>query len=428
MAKNIACLENIEINDSNISESLVPVCLGGQILSYSYAREFWRAYHIKPIVISMADNKITSSSRYVDYRIMPDMTNQKALLDYLSEIGRTLEESNKVGMLLGGADWHARFLSENREVLEQWFVIPYIDIDLMDHITQKNNFYNLCEKLDIDYPKTWSLDLKKDRNSFDFKSAQYPLVGKPSSSAEWDTLDFAGKKKVYIIENEEELHQVIEAVSKSDYNQEFIIQEFIPGDDDALYSLTIYAQEGKAKVVSGGRVILQDHAPSLIGNPVCIMSQRVEKIIEDGIKFVEHTGYSGYANFDVKYDERDGKYKFFEVNARPGRNSYYISLGGVNFITPFVEDFILQKDLDYTEAYNPFLYTLVPPVVIKKSVSDTCLRREVLRMYKSGLANSPLSYGKDTFVHGLWNLISYYNQIPKFKKYLWDVNATKKDK
>ena len=226
----------------------------------------------------------------------------------------------------------------------------------------------------------------------------------------------------------EELTRAYEAVCAGPYEHELIIQDFIPGGDDAIRSLTTFSDaQGRMRVVAGGRVALQDHSPLAIGNPVCILSEKVDAIIEGAERFLARVGYRGYANFDIKYDERDGSYRFFEVNTRPGRNTYYVSLGGVSFVRPIVDEFVLGREVPYREAYDPYLYTIVPPAVVKRSVEDPALRDDVLAAYRDGRAHNPLDYDADCVQHKLYAKLYTENQVRKFKKYLWDTGGKQAD-
>ena len=229
-------------------------------------------------------------------------------------------------------------------------------------------------------------------------------------------------------ETPEELARVYDVVRHSGYQHKLIVQDFVPGEDDAIRSLTTFSDaEGNLCAVSGGRVVLQDHSPLALGNPVCILGERVDRIIRDAAKFLKHVGYHGFANFDIKYDSRDGSYRFFEVNTRPGKNTFYMSLGGLPFIKPLVEDWVLGRQLPYQEAYKPFVYTVIPSSVVEKTVKDEALRSRVLAMYKDGQAASPEGYEPDSFMHKFWAGVSFYRQPSKFKKYVWDTGGKQAD-
>ena len=426
MSKSPAAASINSLDD--VKEKLVPVVLGGDILGYSYVREFHRVYGINSILLATADVKAASSSRFCDYRVVKGVDQEESLISYLMDLGDELAAKGKVGILVGSGDWYARIFSQNKAKLEHRFVVPYIDFDLLDQITQKERFYSICEELGIDYPKTWLFDCADRDATIDADQFDYPLIAKPSNSARYHYAEFPGKKKIFEVQTPDELRTIYHNLQESSYDRELIVQEFIPVEDDGLRSVTTFSDdEGNLRVSCMGQVVLQDHAPSAIGNPVVIRDARVESVVEQAARFLKHVDYHGFANFDVKYDPRDGSYRFFEVNTRPGRNTFYLSLAGVPFVSLFVEDYVLGHQIPVTVAGDPFLYACVPPTVVRRTVKDPALRDDVLARYRSGMAQFPLFYDADSLNHWFWAEVTYYHQIQKFKKYVWDTGGRQAD-
>lgn len=415
---------------ADVAEKLQPVLVGGDILTYSYVREFHRAYGVKKcIVLATQDIKMLSSSYLTDYRLRPDLYFSPD--NFYRELEKVAAEfPEKTLLLLGSDDVHARLFSQGKERLEKaGFVVPYIDFELLDKITQKEEFYALCEELGIPYPKTWYIDFADENVTIDVNAFPYPLIAKPSNSAKFQEAHIAHKKKIYEVDTPEELQRIFDSIKVSDYDKKMVIQDFIPGGDENIHTLTTFSNvDGDCLVGAGGTVCLQDHDPTALGNPLCIMGEQVPEIFEAGKKMLKAIGYHGFANFDIKYDERDGSYRFFEVNTRCGRNTYYMSLGGVNFVTMFVEDWILGNDIQPTYAGNPFLYCCVPSYVLKRSMPEGDIKTECLKRYKAtGKSRYPLNYGPDTTAHNMWARAMYLNQIPKFKRFYWDTDGKQLD-
>ncbi len=171
------------------------------------------------------------------------------------------------------------------------------------------------------------------------------------------------------------------------------------------------------KFAALGHCLLEDHTPSAIGNPVAIINEVDEKIIADATKFLEHVGYKGFANFDIKYDSRNNTYNFFEINVRLGRSNYYVTGSGFNTVKWIVDDLVYEKDLEYTVADKENLFTVVPKGIILRYVKDEELRKRVKRLWKEGKISYPLYFKPDMKgKRGFYVAAAYMNQYRKYHK------------
>lgn len=394
----------------------LPVILGADITAYSLARSFHEEYGIKSLVVSQRRARIISESKIIENRVIPGIDNVDYLVEKLVEIGKEFKNKKKL-ILMGCGDFYVRNFVDNKEILSEYFVIPYIDKELYDKIVLKDKFYEICEELNIDYPKTFVYNCGQE-NKLDFEF-DYPVIAKTANSALYHYADFVGKKKIFRFYNENDLKEMLANLEKSSYDYKFLIQDCIPGDDSNMRVLTCYCDKNsKVRFAALGHCLLEDHTPFAIGNPVAIINE-VDKngIVEAATRFLEHIGYTGFANFDIKYDERNGTYNFFEINVRLGRSNFYVTGSGFNTVKWIVDDLIYNKELPYTVADNENLFTVVPKGIILRYVKNEELRKKVKKLWRQGKVSYPLFYKVDMSpVRAFYVFASYLNQYRKYYK------------
>ena len=106
---------------ADVAHRLQPVVVGGDILAYSYVRELHRAYGVeRTIVLATQDIKMLSSSRFTDYRLEPLIHEPEGLYDALERVAAQVraEDPDRVLLVLGCDDCHARMLSSGKPRLE----------------------------------------------------------------------------------------------------------------------------------------------------------------------------------------------------------------------------------------------------------------------------------------------------------------------
>ena len=414
-----------------------PIVIGGDALGYSFVRSFAAEYGVRTKVLATADIKYTSLSKWADYEVISDIDQPDVLIKWLEDHKDIF--GDKKPIIFGGAgDWNARTFSKNKAKLESWgYVVPYIEFDLLDRITQKDNFYGLCDKLGIPYPKTWIVPFGKEaveradkltggteikvilpENLDALNKLEYPVAAKPSNSAAWHFAEIKDRHKVYKAESAEQLKEIIKNISESSYDRSLLIQEFLSPRDDALRTVTTFSVDGEIVTSSTGHVLVQDRSASGIGNPLVIISEEGGKrqdLLEYVGRILRETHYEGFANFDVM-NGADGQPRILEVNTRPGRNTWYMSLGGCPFVIPMIEYYINHKDLKkaLTERElrcdDEFLFSMIPKKYLMREISETDEVR-IRDYYKKGLTSSPLLNKRDSLGHIFWSEVNFHHGV-----------------
>lgn len=323
-------------------------------------------------------------------------------------------------ILIGCGDGYAELISKHKDELSDVFVCPYVDFKLIKQLNSKENFYNMCDKHNLPYPKT------KIITKNDFESDQpikqpfgYPVALKPTNSVEWLDIHFEGRKKAFVIKSEAEFKDIVSKIYENGYTSDLILQDFIPGDDSNMRVLNAYVDKNhKVKMMCLGHPLLEDPSPSSIGNYVAIIPEYNQAIYDMIQKFLEDIKFTGYANFDMKYDSRDGSYKLFEINLRQGRSSFFVTLAGYNLADWVIQDYVYDSLKDQPTVYgnknkeNYSLWLGVGKNVFRKYAKENSEKDLANNLINEGKFGTTFWYDKDRNFKR-WLLITWMKHIYK---------------
>lgn len=398
----------------------LPIIVGTDINAYNMSISFHEEYSIQPVLVGRGSLPFTTYShipKAIEY--FDALGEPEQFASILIEVAKKYKTDNKQLLLVGTNDLYVRLIIENQHILKDHFVFNYTTPELMNTLQFKKNFYELCTEHDIDIPTTFFHSCETD-TLFE-EEMMYPVIMKPSNGIEYNNLKFAGQQKVYKVNSLEELNEAIKLVYNAGYRDELIIQDFIPGDDTYMWDAVLYINSKKqTELVAFAQVVLQEHTVTAIGNYTALVARYNEPLMKKLQAFLEAVGYNGFANFDLKYDERDGKFKVFEVNIRQGRSSYYVTGMGHNMARYLVDDLIYNKKKQTTYLKGEFLFTVVPKAVLKNFVKNEQVLNEVKQLLRQGKYRNPLFYSKDThFKRKFYMLMRQINYYKKYKNNQW---------
>lgn len=396
--------------------------LGTDVNAYYLARCYHEAFGKKATLLGKAPLNPTALSGILNIRYDGHIWTEQGFIDALFDYKKAVQ--GKPVLLISSNETYAGFITSNSEKLKAaGFLFNYPQMSVCESLMYKQDFYKTYQNSILNLPETFYFDCQKDTEIP--KVSSYPVILKPSNVIMYNHLSFEGKNKIYKIKSETELIKTVNTVKAAGYTDTLIIQDFIPGDDSRLFDAVAYVNsDGKTEFLSFAQIGLQEHSRSMVGNAAVLINGYNEfggtKEITDRLRtFLEDINYRGFAEFDLKYDERDNKFKVLEINARQGRSSYYVSALGKNLVKVLVDDLINKKENEYELLDKKVLLSFVNKSIIKKYIKNPQFKKEALSLMKKGYVN-PIKYRADSsFKYNLYLLKRDYNYKKAYKNGYW---------
>lgn len=404
-----------------MNNDFILLVIGSDANAYYLCRCYHELTNRKAYVIAQSPMSFIKRSKIVNVKYNASLWDEKIFLEELKEFKN--KHSNEKILLVSSNETYTRFISKNKNILNDDFYFNSPNLDIIESFIYKEKFYKSYGKSEISIPNTIYFDvLKDDISKLDMP---YPLIVKPSDVISYNHIKFEGKNKIYKLNTYEELKSTISAIKNGGYKGVLIIQEFIPGDDSYLFDAVVYSDSNaKVKLISLAQIGLQEHSKNMVGNAAVLINgyntYNIDptNLINQIKSFMERIGYQGFAEFDMKYDKHNNEFKVLEINARQGRCSYYIDTAGFNLIEVMHNDLILKKELKFEYVNKKVLLSFVPKQIVKKYIKNKDFKKECLKLWAERV--NPIYYKKDmSFKRMLFLLKKDYQYLKDYKNSYW---------
>lgn len=397
-------------------EKIYPVLLGGDLNCYNVARAFHEAYGVKSTAFGRYAISATKYSSLIDFNIVPDIDSEDVMLATLNDFAKSHTDGKL--FLFGCTDDYATMIIRNKDKLPM-YTCPYTKASLVEPLSKKAGFYEICDKHGIPYPATVVLGgtVAEDELTEDALGFPYPIVIKPSSSVDYWKFPFDGMKKVYISKSPADSKKIIDEIYASGYPDKMILQEFIPGGDASMRVFTAFSDcEGNVRAMCLGHTMVEEHTPKGLGNHAAIVTEDTEAFpLTMKIKaLLEDLGYTGFSNFDIKYTGHGDDFRVFEINLRQGRSNMYMTAAGINIAKLAVEVYNSPAN-DCVMCKNEHFWHHVPKSVAYNFTEDLALVEKAKKLAAEGKETSSIWYKKDIFKNPL-RFVCVVEQLRRQKK------------
>ena len=275
------------------------------------------AARIPTVAVVLSATQLARFSRFARKCVVPGNGDQETSLLL------ALEGLPEPAVLLPTSDCFVRFLLKHHDLLARRFAMAMPPRELTRELLDKARQAQLASAIGVPLPATVH-DLPAKAGELG-RMLPFPMILKPRSAEQERRF---GHKNI-VVGCLEDLEAVFQAHSQM--LDGLIAQECIPGDDGALWVCDCVFGRN-SELVSAFTFRKLRTSPAHFGVSSLAVSERNERLVDLAQRLGKKLGYVGPADFDFKYDARDGQYKYLEVNPRLGMCNMFAARCGINSV------------------------------------------------------------------------------------------------
>jgi len=280
------------------------VCEVGWVNGLGAIRSLGRA-GVPVVATDYRDFAIGFRSSYAFPVLAPDpVKDEEGFISAMLELGDAIGQPAPI---FPTHDEHLNALARHKQELGDRFRYPFPAWDVLEPLQSKRHQIETAESIGVAAPTTLhpgSLD--ECRSAAD--EIGFPVLIKPSDNIVFKRLY---RRQAFLCERPEELQRAYELAAP----YEPMVQEFIPGGDDLLWTLGAYVgADGEALATFSGRKLRQTREN--MGSARVGEARWDEEVVSSGLELLRALRFHGIAQVEWKRDPRDGRLKLIEVNPR----------------------------------------------------------------------------------------------------------------
>jgi predicted ATP-grasp superfamily ATP-dependent carboligase len=226
-------------------------------------------------------------------------------------------------VLLACSDAGIELIAANRDALAERYLLDDSDPRAQLTMLNKLSTYRAAAAAGVPTPRFWVAESARDLEAVRAELV-YPLVVKPRLS---HVFEATTGKKLLEVQDYAGVAEAVEAVAAT--GTASVLMEKIPGPDDRLCSYYTYLDDNSRPMFHFTKRVVRRY-PVMTGTACYHVTDWIPEGAELGNQLFAHVGLRGLANVEFKRDDRDGKLKLIECNARFTASDCLVARAGIN--------------------------------------------------------------------------------------------------
>jgi D-aspartate ligase len=305
-------------------QNLIPVVIfGDHIAAYGVIRALG-PLRIPIYIVSETGKGLSTKSRYVKKSLALSPFDPYCIKQLNSWVSS--EVGSECVMMVAGDDDYLDVLAKNYKNLPEGAKPTFPDWQIVKLVREKRRTYKIAEELGIPTPTTYYITSEEElktiiESGIDIKP---PFLMKSEHSKAFNK---TFKTKGIICDKKSGLLKTYRKYNG--FGGKLLLQEMIPGEENNLlnFIITLNCNSDPTAIFINRK---RRSSKQFLSCTLMETCRSDAYITENMLLLLKKISYYGYANPELKFDQRDKKYKLIEINGRVSVSNSHALRCGIN--------------------------------------------------------------------------------------------------